>query len=153
MIDKQSFLLRGSYLKQTDYIIGVVVYVGHNTKSMINSPNARAKTSSIERIMNYQIITIFFLQIFLSSISSIIYVLVYKNHKFSYLSLEQKENNYGKLYATILGTWILIFTNFVPISLLVTMESIKFFQAIMIMWDVDMYDRFRHLNAKVQTST
>ena len=153
MIDKQSFLLRGSYLKQTDYIIGVVVYVGHNTKSMINSPNARAKTSSIERIMNYQIITIFFLQIFLSSISSIIHVLVYKNHKFSYLSLEQKENNYGKLYATILGTWILIFTNFVPISLLVTMESIKFFQAIMIMWDVDMYDRFRHLNAKVQTST
>ena len=156
MIDKKSFLLRGSYLKQTDYIIGGVIYVGHNTKSMINSPNAKAKTSTIERIMNYQIITIFCLQILLSSISSIIHVISFNKHLNEmkhYIYKDFDNINQGSMFVTVVGTWILIFTNFVPISLLVTMETVKFFQAIVMMWDVDMYDRSRKLAAKVQTST
>ena len=38
------------------------------------------------------------------------------------------------------GTWILICTNFVPISLLVTLEMVKFFQGIFMQMDVSMYD-------------
>jgi len=38
------------------------------------------------------------------------------------------------------GTWILLFTNFVPISLLVTLELVKFLQAMFISYDADMYD-------------
>jgi phospholipid-transporting ATPase len=38
------------------------------------------------------------------------------------------------------GTWILLFTNFVPISLLVTLELVKFLQAMFIAYDADMYD-------------
>jgi len=33
---------------------------------------------------------------------------------------------YGHSKFTIIGNWILIFTNFVPISLLVTLEVVKF---------------------------
>src|SRR4051794_1089609 len=32
--EKESFLLRGCSLRQTEYIYGFVVYVGHNTKIM-----------------------------------------------------------------------------------------------------------------------
>lgn len=36
------------------------------------------------------------------------------------------------------GNWILIFNNFVPISLLVTLEMVKLFQALIIGKDEDM---------------
>lgn len=38
------------------------------------------------------------------------------------------------------GTWILIFTNFVPISLLVSLELVKLWQAIFMSYDVLMFD-------------
>lgn len=41
---------------------------------------------------------------------------------------------------SLTGTWILIFTNFVPISLLVTLELVKFWQALFMEKDILMYD-------------
>ena len=38
------------------------------------------------------------------------------------------------------GTWMIIFTNMVPISLMVTLEMVKLFQAIFMANDVLMYD-------------
>jgi magnesium-transporting ATPase (P-type) len=35
----------------------------------------------------------------------------------------------ARIWVQSFFTWILLFTNFVPISLLVTMEMVKFFQA------------------------
>jgi phospholipid-transporting ATPase len=52
-----------------------------------------------------------------------------------------------------LGTWILIFTNLVPISLLVTMEMIKYIQGMFISWDIHLYDLEKGAPAFVQTST
>ena len=40
----------------------------------------------------------------------------------------------------LLLTWILIFTNLVPISLLVSLEVVKFWQAIFMSYDINMYD-------------
>ena len=56
-------------------------------------------------------------------------------------------------FFSIFGTWILIFTNLVPISLLVTMEMIKFIQGMFISWDVNLYDLEKDTQAHVQTST
>ena len=41
----------------------------------------------------------------------------------------------------------------VPISLLVTMETIKFFQSWVMGWDIDMFDTTKTFGCKVQTST
>ena len=35
----------------------------------------------------------------------------------------------------------MIFTNFVPISLIVTLEIVKFWQGTFMSWDADMYDQ------------
>ena len=59
LLDNHSFLLRGCSLRQTESVLCFVVYTGRNTKIMQNSPNARAKTSSIEKTMNHQIYFIF----------------------------------------------------------------------------------------------
>jgi phospholipid-transporting ATPase len=37
------------------------------------------------------------------------------------------------------GTWLLLFSNFIPISLLLTLELAHYFQGMFIEWDVMMY--------------
>ncbi len=78
-IDKNNFILRGCSLKQTCYVYGVVVYIGHNTKIMKNSPSARSKTSKLESNMNLQIITVFLIQFCLSVLGAILFVIWHSN--------------------------------------------------------------------------
>lgn len=78
-IDNNNFILRGCSLKQTCYIYGVVVYIGHNSKIMKNSPSARSKSSKLESIMNLQIITVFLIQFFLSILGAILFFVWHSN--------------------------------------------------------------------------
>ena len=50
------------------------------------------------------------------------------------------------------GSWILIFVNFVPISLLVTIEVVKFLQAWFIQEDASIYDIRLDQKTAVQSS-
>lgn len=50
------------------------------------------------------------------------------------------------------GSWILIFTNIVPISLIVTLEMVKYMQAFFISWDYKLYAQEIDMPAKVQSS-
>ena len=159
LFDNSSFLLRGCTLRQTEYIIGATIYVGHNTKSLINSPDLRAKHSSVEIEMNKHLIAIFLTQIILSSILSIVYVIIYSKNFYGLWQyffdkeVNEVDNQFMELFLKMAGTWVVINTNFVPISLLVTMETIKFFQAMFMEWDIDMFDRETSIGCKVQSST
>ena len=57
------------------------------------------------------------------------------------------------LFFKIAGTWYLVMTNIVPISLLVSMEMIKFVQSWIIGWDIDMFDKNKRYGCRVQSST
>lgn len=57
-----------------------------------------------------------------------------------------------KVWSFNFGTWILLFTNMVPISLLVTLEIVKFWQARYICWDADIYSVEKDMPTKVQSS-
>lgn len=46
------------------------------------------------------------------------------------------------------GQWILTLMNFVAISLLVSLEMVKFFQGVFLEWDWMMYDKELDLAAK-----
>ena len=52
-----------------------------------------------------------------------------------------------------LGTWCVLLNNLVPISLLMTLELVKYFQGFFISWDIDIYDKRQRVTTKVQTST
>jgi phospholipid-transporting ATPase len=51
-----------------------------------------------------------------------------------------------------MGTWILICANFVPISLLVTLETVKLFQAYFIENDWYLVDKEHRIFTKVNSS-
>ena len=47
-----NLLLRGASLKNTEKVLGLVVYAGHDTKIMRNSPGAKLKRSKLEKGTN-----------------------------------------------------------------------------------------------------
>ena len=61
----------------------------------------------------------------------------------TYLDFDKDDewnSNFGLLFLKNTGTWILIFTNFVPISLIVTLEIVKLWQGTFMSMDINMYD-------------
>ena len=92
--------------------------------------------SKLELGTNKQIILVFFIQLFLCLIGAIVgstWMVINREKTNSYLVFSKEEQkpdawstNWALLLVKTTGTWILIFTNFVPISLLVTLEVVKF---------------------------
>lgn len=120
-------LLRGSSLRNTDWVYGLVTYTGHETKIMMNSVNSKAKYSKLEKATNIYILIIVCIQMLiclLAAIFTTIWELRYAVN-FSYLEISDNSNFTISLFVSF-GTWFLSFVNFVPISLLVTLELVKF---------------------------
>ncbi|KAI4341885.1 hypothetical protein MLD38_026557 [Melastoma candidum] len=51
-LSQSNIVLRGCQLKNTEWIIGVVVYAGEETKAMLNSAPSPSKRSNLESYMN-----------------------------------------------------------------------------------------------------
>ena len=51
-LNSDYLLLRGMSLKNTAYVLGVVVFVGHDTKIMKNSSSPKYKFSRLEVLSN-----------------------------------------------------------------------------------------------------
>uniref|UniRef100_A0A8C1UCD7 Phospholipid-transporting ATPase n=1 Tax=Cyprinus carpio TaxID=7962 RepID=A0A8C1UCD7_CYPCA len=144
-------LLRGAQLRNTQWIHGIVVYTGHDTKLMQNSTFPPLKLSNVERITNFQILMLFGCLLAISLVCSIgqtIWKYQYGNDAW-YMDL-----NYGGAanFGLNFLTFIILFNNLIPISLLVTLEVIKFVQAFFINWDTDMLYEVSNTPAMARTS-
>ena len=67
----RNFLLRGSQLRNTTWINGLVIYTGRDTKMMQNITHSRYKISLIGEVTGSIVLTIFMLQVLLSFILAI----------------------------------------------------------------------------------
>ncbi|XP_052006325.1 phospholipid-transporting ATPase IA isoform X1 [Xyrauchen texanus] len=144
-------LLRGAQLRNTQWVHGIVVYTGHDTKLMQNSTRPPLKLSNVERITNFQILVLFGCLLAISLVCSIgqtIWKYQFGNDAW-YMDL-----NYGGAanFGLNFLTFIILFNNLIPISLLVTLEVIKFVQAFFINWDTDMLYEANNTPAMARTS-
>ncbi|XP_038554851.1 phospholipid-transporting ATPase IA isoform X3 [Micropterus salmoides] len=150
-LSPDQILLRGAQLRNTQWVHGVVVYTGHDTKLMQNSTRPPLKLSNVERITNFQILVLFGCLLAISLVCSIgqtIWKYQYGNDAW-YMDL-----NYGGAanFGLNFLTFIILFNNLIPISLLVTLEVIKFIQAFFINWDTDMLYEPTNTPAMARTS-
>ncbi|CAD8078815.1 unnamed protein product [Paramecium primaurelia] len=139
-LDNNNIILRGSVLKNTGHVIGLALYTGHDTKIMKNSIKVKYKQSSLEKQLGKRIIFIFLLQLGICLFSSLYYSIWFNANYDSLTYLEIKKSAYVDKsfmynFFVRLGNWILMFGNLVPISLLVTLETVKFCQAFLIQFD------------------
>ncbi|PKA49367.1 Phospholipid-transporting ATPase 3 [Apostasia shenzhenica] len=140
IIDKQTLplspnqlLLRGCSLRNTEYIVGAVIFTGHETKVMMNSMNVPSKRSTLERKLDKLILTLFgglFFMCLVGAIGSGVFI----NRKYFYLGLdghvERQFDPRNKFVVAILTmfTLITLYSTIIPISLYVSIEMIKFIQ-------------------------
>uniref|UniRef100_A0A671W488 Phospholipid-transporting ATPase n=1 Tax=Sparus aurata TaxID=8175 RepID=A0A671W488_SPAAU len=145
-------LLRGAQLRNTQWVVGIVVYTGHDSKLMQNSTKAPLKRSNVERVTNMQILVLFGILLVMALVSSVgaaIWNIEHTEESCWYLS---RAGDISTNFAYNLLTFIILYNNLIPISLLVTLEVVKFTQALFINWDVEMYYSETDTPAMARTS-
>ncbi|KAJ2524734.1 aminophospholipid translocase [Coemansia sp. RSA 2049] len=152
-LDPTQILLRGAILRNTDWIYAVVIFTGHETKLMRNATAAPIKRTNVEKTTNRQIIFLFFILVLLAVLSALgSQILTSRNSdRLQYLHLPKGEG--AKTFVKNILTFIILYNNLIPISLIVTMEVVKFQQAQLINADMDMYDESSDTPALARTSS
>lgn len=126
---------------------------------MKNSPKTRNKISKIEKKTNLLIIVLFAVEVLIITFAAG-YSTIWNNANHDttdfYLGWSRSRSPIDESFVLSmfvnLGSWLLIFVAFIPISLVVTLEIIKFFQAMVISWDATLFDETKDMPAKVQSS-
>jgi len=59
-------------VKNTDFVYGLTVFTGHDTKVMKNAAKSRYKTSNLEKMTNRSVLLILIVQIILAFIGGFI---------------------------------------------------------------------------------
>ncbi|WZZ27813.1 hypothetical protein YC2023_011214 [Brassica napus] len=154
-LSPDQLLLRGCSLRNTEYIVGAVVFTGHETKVMMNAMNAPSKRSTLEKKLDKLIITIFCVLITMCLIGAIGCSIV-TDREDLYLGLKKSDWEYRNRLAIGFFTFftlITLFSSIIPISLYVSIEMIKFIQSTQfINRDLNMYHAETNTPASARTS-
>ncbi|XP_038853124.1 phospholipid-transporting ATPase IB-like [Salvelinus namaycush] len=145
-------LLRGAQLRNTQWVVGIIVYTGHDSKLMQNSTKAPLKRSNVERVTNVQILVLFCILLVMALVSSIGASIWNKQHTEEACWYLSRAGDISTNFWYNLLTFIILYNNLIPISLLVTLEVVKFTQALFINWDVEMYYAETDTPAMARTS-
>lgn len=140
-LSPEQLLLRGAQLRNTPWVYGLVVFTGHETKLMRNATAAPIKRTAVEKQVNVQILLLFILLLALSvasSIGAIVRNTAYAS-EMKYLLLNQEGKGKARQFVEDILTFVIAYNNLIPISLIVTVEVVKYQQAMLINSDLDMY--------------
>ncbi|TYZ57193.1 hypothetical protein PybrP1_011143 [[Pythium] brassicae (nom. inval.)] len=136
-LDISHVLLRGTHLKDTDWVVGCVVYTGNDTRVRQNSSDTPLKTSWLYKFINK--ITLW---IVLAQIGILVVAVMIEKHLVASNSVQKNpyipdDTKHGTTvdYMWLFLTYMLLFSNFVPISLQVTIDFTRYFQSLVIVYD------------------
>ncbi|KAK9278527.1 hypothetical protein L1049_028095 [Liquidambar formosana] len=159
----QQLLLRDSKLRNTDYIYGVVIFTGHDTKVIQNSTAPPSKRSKIEKRMDKIVYFLFFVLVLMSFVGSIFFGISTSEDledgvmKRWYLRPDDTTIYYDPERAPAAAilqflTALMLYSYLIPISLYVSIEIVKVLQSIFINRDVHMYYEEADKPARARTS-
>ncbi|KAG6418117.1 hypothetical protein SASPL_120316 [Salvia splendens] len=150
-----NIILRGCELKNTDWVVGVAVYAGKETKAMLNNAGAPSKRSRLEKRMNKEIIILSIFLVALCTVVSICHGAWLRRHreelylmqfyrKYDYSEPEvEKYEYYGwgmEIFFVFLMS-VIVFQVMIPISLYISVELVRIGQAYFMIRDDRMFDK------------
>jgi magnesium-transporting ATPase (P-type) len=163
-VTAKQMMLRSCVLRNTRSVTGMVVFTGHETKVFCSNTEPVVKTSSVERRLNRLIIGIVFIQQLVCFLGALLgaHWMHTEGDSFWYL-LSANERRHHSLtgaptshplaeIAKLHLRYFIIMQNFVPISLNVSLEFVKYWQAYFIEQDLEMYDKPSNTPAMVRSS-
>ncbi|KAF2425815.1 phospholipid-translocating ATPase [Tothia fuscella] len=141
-ININNLLPRGASIRNTEWVMAVVIFTGRETKIMLNSGITPSKRAKISRDLNWNVIYNFIVLSFMCLVSGIVQGVTWGRQDTSHSLFEF--GSYGGNVPALDGFitfWaaVILFQNLVPISLYITLEIIRTLQAVFIYSDVNMY--------------
>ena len=136
--DSKNILLRGSRLKNVDYIYGVAIYTGRDTKLMLNINRTSMKISDIDRVLGQIVIFLIGICIVITAIGSILGIMYRKRGMPDYENNDLKEayifyyrkggskKNTLECIRIIAGHFHMF--GIIPISIVIVTAVVKIFQ-------------------------
>lgn len=150
----ESLAIRGTSLRNTEWVMGLVINTGRDTKLMQNVKPRPRKNSRLERDTNRHFFVSLLLQITIVLACTIRAVQVCRKlfvNGFAWYLITQEEcssSEGGLRFLTFFAT----FSGLIPISLYVSMEIVRGFQMYFIEKDAHMRDPETGVSAEVRTS-
>jgi len=144
-LEPKSIVLRGCKIANTEWVVGSAVYTGPDTKiQKSNKTKKRKKTSNVQRKMLTILAGILALMLIfclLGGLMNAIYQQSDDGRIARYLNIHRDDESSDSFFKTFILrflTFVLIFGNFIPISLVVTLVVVRLGQAVFIMYDKSM---------------
>eukprot|EP00241_Pyramimonas_parkeae_P000712 CAMPEP_0114248118 /NCGR_PEP_ID=MMETSP0058-20121206/13395_1 /TAXON_ID=36894 /ORGANISM="Pyramimonas parkeae, CCMP726" /LENGTH=1017 /DNA_ID=CAMNT_0001361489 /DNA_START=230 /DNA_END=3280 /DNA_ORIENTATION=+ len=149
-------LLRGSTLRNVDWVVGMVAFTGKDTKVMMNMVPAPRKVSQLERHMNKLVIGVFAIMLAISAIFMVVHAVFTDNNRW-YVSTddtwpELASDSFAGMVVHFLR-YVILLNQMIPISLYVTLEMVKVIQCIFLSCDRQMYCSENDVRFAVRTTT
>ncbi|KAL6998526.1 hypothetical protein U1Q18_008655 [Sarracenia purpurea var. burkii] len=154
-LSQSNIILRGCQLKNTEWVVGVVVYAGQETKAMLNSAMSPSKRSRLETYMNRETLwlsVLLFIMCLVVAIGTGLWLRHQKNqlstlpyYRKSFFEGRSPERPY-RFYGIPMETFfsflssVIVFQIMIPISLYITMELVRLGQSYFMIGDKHMYD-------------
>ncbi|XP_062463592.1 phospholipid-transporting ATPase VD isoform X2 [Pezoporus occidentalis] len=142
-LSKENLLLRGCTVRNTEAVVGIVVYAGHETKAMLNNSGPHYKRSKLERKVNTDILWCVLLLILMCLTGAIGHgIWLSRYSEIPFFTIPEAD---GKLIPPTLAafnvfwTMIILLQVLIPISLYVSIEIVKLGQIYLIQNDIDFY--------------
>lgn len=140
-ISINNLLLRGCSIRNTEWVLGVVVFTGQETKIMLNSGITPSKRAKISRDLNWNVIYNFIILFFMCLVSAIINGFSFgdTDSTIQYFEFGSYGGTAGLNGFITFWAAIILYQNLVPISLYISLEIIRTGQAFFIYSDTNMY--------------
>ena len=149
-VNKDNLLLRDCVVKNTNYVEGLVIYAGHETKAMLNNKGPRLKQSRLEKMMNGDIVWCIMILVVMCTVSAL-------GHKFWLDQFSSGRRHVIPFLTTDISaplpaleflwnffTFMILFQMIIPISLYVCIEGVKLGQVFNIHHDRELHDQTNH---------
>ncbi|SCZ97715.1 BZ3500_MvSof-1268-A1-R1_Chr4-3g07400 [Microbotryum saponariae] len=138
-VNLNTVLLRGTVVRNTDWVIGVVVMSGRDTKIVLNSGGTPSKRSKVERLMNPMV----FINLALLAAMCIMCAIVdhflekaqYPEGAYWLYGADRGDDNPNINALITFANAMIAFQNIVPISLYISIEFVRLLQAFFIYAD------------------
>lgn len=149
----ENLLLRGSRLRNTEWIIACAVYCGQNTKLALNSKITKNKMSSSEQYINKYLLFFIILLLMMVTVSYFIKEYYDKFHSEHNTYIGEVFDDYPvTAFLQSYFSFLILYNFLIPISLYVTIEMHKFVGAFFLEWDPHLYDEETNQPCIVNTS-
>ena len=136
-INYENFILRGSILKRGEYIIGVSIYTGHETKIMKNTLVTKPKVSQVQSLSSQRVVILFIIQIIVAIFCAIYYAFWTESNINNTFYLNGTDStNFNNNFWIGFFIWNQL-VSLVPISSIINLEAVRIFQQLVIIYDVN----------------